>query len=160
MNWTIRARGLAARLLLVGTLATLLVAVGSTSWASSNNTSHSNVNKFGSGNGQAVKGVWVTASTSLSGPSDTQTVYTVPGNPGDLIDFSLTDFCSSSVTGGVELDVDGSFFAQTTPDHLCYQFGGREIAVGKTITCSTGLSASAGSYGCSISGALNGAKTP
>ena len=145
---------------LVVSIAMLLAMIVSISWATNLNVSKSNVNKFGSGNGQSVKGFWVTASTALSGPSDTQTVYTVPGNPGDPIDFSLTDFCSSSVTGGVELDVGGSFFAQTTPDHPCHAFGGREISAGTTITCSTSSSASAGTYGCSISGALNGAKTP
>jgi hypothetical protein len=143
--------GLRKRLLLVGTMTTLLVTVGSMSWASANyNSSKSNVYK-------TIPGFLVTATASLSGPSDTQTVYTTPATGN----FIVTEVCSSAVTSGVELDVTGfGGIAQTTSVAPCYTFTpGVVIGPGATMTCSTGAAASPGSYFCRISGIATGVKS-
>jgi hypothetical protein len=50
-----------------------------------------------------VAGQAATASVNLSGPSDTQTVFTAPATGS----FYLQGFCASNIAGGVQLDVSG-----------------------------------------------------
>ena len=154
MKWTICARGLAARLLLAGTLTTLLLAGGSSSWASTSlNSSRSNVNRVGGPTGLGN----VSASTNLTGPTDTQTVYTATQG------FFLTQACVSNTgsSAGVRLDNNGTggigsiAVVGATADNLCQSFlpAGVFIVSGSTITCSIS-GASAGTHFCRISGVL------
>ena len=67
---------------------------------------------------------------------------------------------ATAVTGGVQLDVTGFGGIAQTGIQLCYTFTpGVVIGPGATMTCSTGVAASVGSYFCRISGVLTGVKT-
>ncbi|WP_337288888.1 hypothetical protein [Candidatus Methylomirabilis sp.] len=95
----------------------------------------------------------MTSTTSLSGPSDTQTVYTTPARS----DFILTGLCvTPTVSGGVRLDVagfGGIAHLGTLGDNGCYTFSeGVLLPRDSAITCSTSAGASPGSYFCTISG--------
>ena len=106
------------------------------------NSSRSNVYK--------TAGNAATASISLSGPSDTQTVYTTPATGS----FYLQQFCASDVAGGVRLDVSGLgsvALAGTTAS--CVSFPSfLYLAPNAVVSCSTSSAAPAGSYFCSIGG--------
>lgn len=95
----------------------------------------------------------VTSTTSLSGPSDTQTVYTTPATSN----FILTGLCvTPTVSGGVRLDVagfGGIAHLGTLGDNGCYTFSeGVLLPRDSAITCSTSAGASPGNYFCTISG--------
>ena len=148
-------------LFLVGTLTTLLVTLGSMSWASSNlNSSRSNVNKVGGPTGKGS----VSASIDLTGPTDTQTVYTATPNADTPTgSFYLTQACVSNVnsSAGVRLDNGGTggigsiAVVGATVNNLCQSFlpDGVFIVGGSTITCSIS-GASAGTHFCRITGVL------
>ena len=131
--------------LLVGVIASLLV---TTSWAATSVKS----GKSNSDNRTARQQVQVTSTTALSGPSDTQTVYTTPTTS----DFILTGLCVSPiVTGGVRLDVVGfgSIAHVGTLDNGCQTFAqGVLLPRDSAITCSTLPGASPGNYFCTITG--------
>jgi len=100
------------RVLLVGTITTVLITLPTISGATANyNSSRSNVYR-------EIPGFFVTATVPLSGPSDTETVYTTTATGN----FILTEFCSSAVTGGVQLDVTGFGGIAQTGIQLCYTF--------------------------------------
>ena len=129
--------------LLVGTIITLLAA---NSWAATTVKS----SKSNSSEKRFLKNV--TATTGLSGPSDTQVVYTTSGTGT----FLLTEVCVSPVaTGGIRLEVNG--FGSIA--HLgalgdgCRSFSqGILLPRNSTITCSTLAGASPGNYFCTIAG--------
>jgi hypothetical protein len=97
-----------------------------------------------------IAGLFVTSSATLSGPSDTQPVYTTPAT-GSVY---LTQFCASDVAGGVRLDVAGlgSIALAGTP-LSCIPFDSKVLLPpNATVTCSTGSAAPAGSYFCTVMG--------
>ena len=109
------------------------------------NNSHSNIKNLLS------KSNVTSASTNLTGPADTQTVYTTPASG----DFLVTNFCSSVVTGGVQLSAAGlGALALTGIGGSCTTFNpGISVGANTAISCSTGSGASPGTvYFCSISG--------
>jgi hypothetical protein len=67
------------------------------SWATTQVASHSNNSRL------VPKSLFVTATVSLSGPSETETVYTASGNG----DFLLTQVCVSPVNVGIRLAATG-----------------------------------------------------
>jgi hypothetical protein len=93
----------------------------------------------------------VTSTTGLSGPSNTQTVYTTGSGT-----FILTEVCVSPiVTGGVRLDAVGfgSLAHVGVLGDGCRSFAnGILLPPNSTITCSTLAGASPGSYFCTIAG--------
>ncbi len=124
----------------------VIVLFATNGWASAINNSHSNIKNL------LNKTTVTTASTNLSGPSDTQTVLTTPATG----EFLLTQFCGSLVTGGIRLDVTGlGGIAQTGVSGSCVSFSPGVIVPASTaITCATSAGASPGTtYFCSISGA-------
>jgi hypothetical protein len=130
-------------------IALILVAMLATnSWATSNlNLSKSNVNRVRDFPNAAV----TTASINITGPGDTETVYTTPASG----DFILTEFCASlQPDGGVLLSAAGlGGIAQTGPTTSCFTFTpGLSIPKGSLVSCSTASGASPGSYFCMISG--------
>ena len=109
------------------------------------NSSHSNIKNLSS------KSNVTSASTNLTGASDTQTVYTTPATG----EFLLTTVCSSVVSGGVQLTVVGfGGVAQTGIADSCTTLSpGVAVPASTAITCSTTSGASPGTvYFCSISG--------
>ena len=109
------------------------------------NTSHSNIKNLLS------KSNVTSASTNLTGPGDTQIVYTTAATG----DFIATTFCSSVVAGGVQLSAAGlGALAQTGIGGSCTTFSpGISVGPNTAISCSTGSGASPGTvYFCSISG--------
>lgn len=129
------------RTLLAVAISSLLVSIA---WASSSF-------KFSRANQRRVlSGDVLSASTELSGPSQTETVYVTP----DMGDFVLTQFCTSFVNGGMRLDAANlGGIAQSGLDNVCYTFTpGVSIPKGSEITCSTSSFAEPGSYFCMISG--------
>jgi hypothetical protein len=130
-------------------IALILVAMLATnSWSSSNlNLSKSNINRVRDFPNAAV----TTASINITGPSDTETIYTTPASG----DFILTEFCASlQPDGGVLLSAAGlGGIAQTGPTTSCFTFTpGLSIPKGSAVSCSTASGASPGSYFCMISG--------
>jgi hypothetical protein len=112
-------------------------------FASTNlNSSRSNVNK--------VAGQAATASVNLSGPSDTQTVFTAPATGS----FYIQAFCADDVAGGVRLDIAGIGPIAVTGIHSSCEHFDLWVYVPQNadVTCSTSSSAPAGSYFCSITG--------
>ena len=109
------------------------------------NNSHSNIKNLLS------KSNVTSASTNLTGPSDTQTVYTTAATG----DFIVTTFCSSVVAGGVQLAAAGfAAVAQTGIGASCTTFTpGVSVPANTALTCTTGSGASPGTvYFCSLSG--------
>ena len=95
----------------------------------------------------------VTASVTLSGPSDTKNVYKTPG----FGDFVLTQLCvSTAAAGGIQLNAAGlGAVAHLGGGSSCQTFSpGVIIAQNSQLTCSTFASATAGSYFCTIGGLL------
>lgn len=131
------------------TAAFALIALGSIAWASiSLNSSRSNVYRT-----YPDTAVLVTASTPLSGPRQTQTVYTTPATG----DFILTQACTSPVNGGIRFDVInlGGIAHVGSSGSLCQTFTpGVVLPKASAITCTTNDAASAGSYFCMITGVL------
>ena len=131
------------RLLLAASVVGLLV---QNAWGTTNyNSSKSNIYR------EIPNATLTTASLNLTGPSQTQVVYTTPAKG----DFVLTQFCASpEPDGGVRLDATGlGGIAQTILGVSCYTFTpGVSIPRGSTVTCSTASGASPGSYFCTISG--------
>ena len=127
-------------------IASLLVMAVSIGWAATNlNASRSNIYREFPGTSL------VTASATLSGPSETETVMTTPATG----DFILTQFCSSDVNGGIRLAAAGlGGIAHTSGvTALCYTFTpGVSLPRNSAITCSTSSGASPGSYFCMITG--------
>jgi len=123
----------------------LLVTVVSISLAASNlNLSKSNINRVG---GLQI----VSATASLSGPNQTQTVY-ITAETGE---FLLTQLCVSPVNGGIRLAATGFGPIAHTGAAMCYTFNpGVIVPKSSTITCSTSSFAEAGDYFCTISGLL------
>jgi hypothetical protein len=114
---------------------------------SSLSSSKSNVNKVG-----GPKGNPVAATINLTGPTDTQTVYTPTGG------FSLMRVCVSPSNGGVRLDAGGFGSIAVvgmsgTP--LCQEFlpDGVFILPGSAISCSISGEGATG-YFCMISGVV------
>jgi hypothetical protein len=123
----------------------LLGTAASISWAATNlNTSRSNVYR--------IQGAQlVTATASLSGPEQTQTVYTTP----ETGEFVLTQLCVSPVNGGIRLAVTGFGQIAHTGDAMCTTFNpGMIVPKKSTMTCSTTTYADSGEYFCTISGLL------
>jgi len=117
------------------------------SWGSSNlNLSKSNINRVKDFPNAAV----TTASINLTGPSDTEVVYTTPASG----DFILTQFCASpSPDGGVLLSAAGLGGIAQAGLTNCFTFTpGLSIPKGSAVSCSTFPGASPGSYFCMISG--------
>ena len=129
-------------------MALLLVAMLSTnSWGSSNlNLSKSNVNRVRDFPNAAV----TTASINITGPNDTEIVYTTPASG----DFILTEFCASpQPDGGVLLSAAGLGGIAQAGLTSCFTFTpGLSIPKGSAVSCSTTSGASPGSYFCMISG--------
>lgn len=130
--------------LLVGAITSLLV---TNSWAATTVKG----SKSNSDNRQS--GTRVTSTTSLSGPSDTQTVYTTQPTG----DFILTGLCvTPTVSGGIRLDAvgfGGIAHLGTLGDNGCYTFAqGVLLPHNSAITCSTLSGASPGNYFCTITG--------
>jgi hypothetical protein len=116
-------------------------------WGTSNlNLSKSNINRVRDFPNAAV----ITASLNLTGPSDTQVIFTTPA-AGDFI---LTEFCASpSPDGGVLLSANGLGGIAQTGLTSCFTFTpGLSIPKNSALSCSTFSGASAGSYFCMISG--------
>lgn len=90
----------------------------------------------------------VTASTNLSGASETQTVYTTPAAGT----FLLTQVCVGPVNGGMQINASGLGGVVFVMGGSCVSMQGTIMPPSSTITCSTGASASEGSYFCTISG--------
>jgi hypothetical protein len=123
----------------------LLVTVASISWAATNlNTSRSNAYR--------IQGAQlVTATASLSGSDQTQTVYVTPKTD----EFVLTEFCVSPVNGGIRLAVTGFGPIAHTIGATCHTFNpGVIVPKNSTMTCSTTSYADSGDYFCAISGLL------
>jgi hypothetical protein len=117
------------------------------SWGSSNlNLSKSNVNRVRDFPNAAV----TTASINITGPSDTEVVYTTPASG----DFILTEFCASPLPdGGVLLSAAGLGGIAQAGLTSCFTFTpGLSIPKGSAVSCSTASGASPGSYFCMISG--------
>lgn len=97
-----------------------------------------------------IAGLFVTSTTTLSGASDTQTVYMTPAT-GSVY---LTQFCASDVAGGVRLDVAGfGPIASTGAASPCVTFPSKVfLPASATVTCSTSSAAPAGSYFCTVMG--------
>ncbi len=133
------------RVLIGVAFVTLPVIVVAISWAATNlNSSRSNIYREFPGTRL------VTASTSLTRANDTQTVVLTPPTG----DFVLTQFCSSSATGGILLSAArlGSI-AQTGSGNLCYTFQpGFILPQGAALTCATGPLAETANHFCSIAG--------
>ena len=111
-------------------------------WAGTINTTKSNTFR-------EVNAPVLSATTSLSGASDTQAVYTTP----DRGDFILTQLCTAFANGGIRLAVTGFGDIAHTGSVACYSFTpGVSIPKDSTITCSTTAVADPGSYFCMISG--------
>jgi hypothetical protein len=129
-------------------LAAISVAlVASNSWSSSNlNLSKSNINRVRDFPSAAV----TTASLNLTGPSDSEVIYTTPTSG----DFILTQFCASpSPDGGVLLSAAGLGGIAQTGLTSCFTFTpGLSVPKGSAVSCSTFSGASPGSYFCMISG--------
>jgi hypothetical protein len=123
----------------------LLVTATSISWAATNlNTSRSNAYR--------IQGAQlVTATASLSGPSQTQTVYVTP----ETGEFVLTELCVSPVNGGIRLAVMGFGTIAHTGSEMCHMFNpGMIVPKNSTMTCSTTGYADSGEFFCTISGLL------
>lgn len=125
----------------------ILLSIAPPARATSNlNLSKSNINR------EFPKSQIVSGVTTLSGPSQSQVVYTTPSNA----DFILTQFCSSKVSGGVRLSASGFGGVAQTGNELCYSFApGMSLPRASAISCATTAAASPGDYFCTISGALN-----
>ncbi len=98
--------------------------------------------------------VSVTATTYLSGPNETQPVYTTPASGS----FILTQLCVSPVSGGIRLAVDefGGIAHLGIAGDGCHTFPeGVLLPLGSAITCSTFATASRGNHFCTISGLEN-----
>jgi hypothetical protein len=116
-------------------------------WGSSNlNLSKSNVNRVRDFPNAAV----TTASLNLSGPSDTEVIYTTPASG----DFILTQFCASPAPdGGVLLSATGLVGIAQAGLTTCFTFTpGLSIPKNSALSCATFSGASPGSYFCMISG--------
>lgn len=134
------------RLVLVSAITVLLVAIVSISWAAINlNSSKSNIYR------EFPNGELVSATVSLSGPSETQTVYTTPGKG----DFILTQLCVSPVNGGIRLAASGfGPIAHIGADPCQIFTPGVSVPKRSALTCSTTSDAISGDYFCTISGML------
>ena len=123
----------------------LLVTATSISWASTNlHSSKSNI--YRSQGAQLVS-----ATVSLSGPNQTQTVFTTP----DTGEFVLTQLCVSPVNGGIRLAATGFGAIAHTGDTMCSIFNpGVILPKSSAITCSTTSDPIDGDYFCAISGLL------
>ena len=123
----------------------LLMTVVSISLATSNlNLSKSNINRI---QGAQI----ISATASLSGSDQTQTVYITP----DTGEFLLTQFCVSPVNGGIRLAASGFGPIAHTGGAMCYTFSpGVIVPKNSTMTCSTTGYADSGDYFCTISGLL------
>lgn len=110
-------------------------------WAGSNlNLSKSNVNR-------TSRGIYVTASTNISG-SVSQIVYQTPATG----DFILTQVCTGLATGGMLLQVAGVGIAHVGSG-LCQTFTpGMILSPDQVVTCTT-FAADASSF-CAITGIL------
>jgi hypothetical protein len=123
---------------------TVLLAAG-TAWAAAVNASNSNIKNLIS------KTTAVTGSTSLTGPGDTQTVFTTPAVGETLV----TQFCGSTGAGGIRLDVAGlGGVAETGTGSSCVTFSpGVVVPANTAVTCTTSASATPGTvYFCSVNG--------
>jgi len=123
----------------------------SISWGTSNlNLSKSNVNR--------VHGVpIVTATIDLTGPNQTQTVFTTPA----VGDFVLTQFCTSVMNGGMRLAVTGfGSIAHTSTDSCITFTPGISVPKNAAITCSTTSGPRFGEYFCMISGLCADCSSP
>lgn len=102
----------------------------------------------------------VTASTPLSGPSNTRTVYQTPASG----DFTLTQFCVSPLaSGGIRLNAGslGTIAHLGVGGDSCQTFSpGIVLPPDTAVTCSTSSLASRGSYFCTIAGLLAPPPTP
>jgi hypothetical protein len=129
--------------------------VTTNAWGTSNlNLSKSNVNR------EFPNASIATASVNLTGPGDTQVIYTTPAKG----DFMLTQFCASpDAPGGVRLDAAGFGGIAQTGTTSCLTFSpGVSIPKGAALSCSIGgtVTASAStssaaivaSFFCTISG--------
>lgn len=137
------------RRLLTAAIAGLLVMMVATiSQAAANlNFSKSNINRD-------QGAVFVAATVSLTGPNQTETVFTTP----ETGDFILTQVCVSPVTGGIRLAVRGFGPIMHTSDAPCYIFNpGMSVPKGSPITCSITSGPIRGDYFCTISGLLTSA---
>jgi hypothetical protein len=137
------------RSILVSAIAYLCL-IASSSWAASNlNLSKSNVNR------NHLGGAILSANATLSGPSETQIVYTTP----EKGDFILTQICISPVAGGMDLMATGFGPIVHVGDELCRTFSpGVSVPRSSEVSCSTTASATrtrASEYFCTISGLLH-----
>jgi hypothetical protein len=101
-----------------------------------------------------VRGRFVTSTTNLSGPSETQTVYTTPAKG----QFYLTQVCASPANGGIQLDVTAfGGIAKLGGDSMwCVTFPSPVvIPKNRNITCSTTSFAASERYFCTIFGVEN-----
>lgn len=133
------------RLVLVGGVAGLLMLLVAVAWASiALNSSRSNIYR--------VQGaVVLSATASLTGPNQTQTVFTTP----DDGDFVLTQLCVGPVAGGIRLAATGFGPIAHTGGTPCYTFvPGVSVPKTSTMTCATTAAAARGDYFCTISGLL------
>ena len=119
--------------------------LAASAWANIN-TSESGLG----GRGNLTLGKVTTASVNLSGPSDTQTLYTTPA----AHDFLLTQVCGSVGAGGVRLAITGFGTIAETGTEPCVTFSpGVIVPKNAAITCSTAAAATPGtSYFCTING--------
>ena len=133
------------RLFLVGGICGLLVAAATMAWAAINlNGSKSNVySTFG-------RSFFVSATESLTGPSETVTVYTTP----ETGNFILTQLCVGPANGGIRLAANGfGPIAHTSFQDYCQIFSpGFVVPPNSAMTCSTTAAAEAGDHFCTISG--------
>ena len=93
----------------------------------------------------------VTASTNVSAPSDTQTVYTTPATG----DFILTQVCVGAANGGIQVSAASLGTVALVAPGTCERFEGMIMPASSAITCSTGADAAEGTYFCTISGLLS-----
>jgi hypothetical protein len=125
------------------------------SWGTNNlNLSKSNADR------EFPNAAIATALVNLTGPGDTQVVYTTPAKG----DFMLTQFCASpDAPGGIRLDAAGLGGIAQTGASSCFTFSpGVSIPEGAALSCSiagtvtasasTSSGAIVGNFFCTISG--------
>ena len=145
-------KGRKSRLFLVGgaitTLLVTVVAVAHPAWGAGSSES-------GSMSSYKLKGQFTSGAVNLSGPSDTQTVFTTPAAPAN---YGVTQFCTSVVAGGIQLNAAGVGIAVAgaSGSPSCETFSPPVFMPASTaLTCSTSAAAPAGSYFCMVNGILS-----
>ena len=132
------------RVLLTGAVAVLILTTLPFAWATSVNSSKSNIYREFPGT------LLVSASTPVSVPNRPETVYTTSATS----DFILTQFCAGPVSGGTRLAAVNLGSIAHTSDRLCYTFQpGLIMPKAAAITCTITDFAFAGSF-CMIAGLL------